>query len=162
MGGQFGAGGLYHPRDEVLVGVDDRPTVQTVLEVLAIGEFGDGLASFHRPVDGLAIAIGICIVQRLGLSVGREEALKDFVAELHCLASGMEALMIKRVDELLGRHGVVPADTDGIAQVLAVLGLEEVLLGDFVGGGFLSDEMIVYGPPFDQPTSYELSDCTAE
>ena len=42
--------------------------------------------------------------------------------------------MIKRVDELLGRHGVVPADTDGIAQVLAVLGLEEVLLGDFVGG----------------------------
>ena len=34
--------------------------------------------------------------------------------------------------------------------------------GDFVGGGFLSDEMIVYGPPFDQPTSYELVNCVAE
>ena len=35
-------------------------------------------------------------------------------------------------------------------------------VGDFVGGGFLSDEMIVYGPPFDQPTNYELVDCAAE
>ena len=35
-------------------------------------------------------------------------------------------------------------------------------VGDFVGGGFLSDEMIVYGPPFDQPTSYEVTDCVAE
>ncbi len=35
-------------------------------------------------------------------------------------------------------------------------------VGDFVGGGFLSDEMIVYGPPFDQPTTYELADCAAE
>jgi len=35
-------------------------------------------------------------------------------------------------------------------------------VGDFVGGGFLSDEMIVYGPPFDQPTSYEVTDCQAE
>ena len=35
-------------------------------------------------------------------------------------------------------------------------------VGEFVGGGFLSDEMIVYGPPFDQPTTYELSDCSAE
>lgn len=35
-------------------------------------------------------------------------------------------------------------------------------IGDFVGGGFLSDEMIVYGPPFDQPTNYVLEDCTAE
>ena len=35
-------------------------------------------------------------------------------------------------------------------------------VGDFVGGGFLSDEMTVYGPPFDQPTNYELADCVAE
>ena len=35
-------------------------------------------------------------------------------------------------------------------------------VGDFVGGGFLSDEMIAYGSPFDQPTAYELADCTAE
>ena len=35
-------------------------------------------------------------------------------------------------------------------------------VGDFVGGGFLSDEMIVYGPPFDQPTNYEVTDCLAE
>ena len=35
-------------------------------------------------------------------------------------------------------------------------------VGDFVGGGFLSDEMIAFGPPFDQPTTYEVTDCTAE
>ena len=44
--------------------------------------------------------------------------------------------------------------------VTAGEGAEHV--GDFVGGGFLSDEMIVYGPPFDQPTTYELEDCVAE
>ncbi len=47
-------------------------------------------------------------------------------------------------------------------NVTIVTGEGAEYIGDFVGGGFLSDEMIVYGPPFDQPTNYELADCTAE
>ena len=47
-------------------------------------------------------------------------------------------------------------------NVMIVTGEGAEYVGDFVGGGFLSDEMIVYGPPFDQPTAYELADCTAE
>ena len=47
-------------------------------------------------------------------------------------------------------------------NVTVVTGEGAEHVGDFVGGGFLSDEMIVYGPPFDQPTNYELVDCTME
>ena len=47
-------------------------------------------------------------------------------------------------------------------NVTIVTGEGAEYVGDFVGGGFLSDEMIVYGHPFDQPTSYELADCIAE
>lgn len=47
-------------------------------------------------------------------------------------------------------------------HVTLVTGEGAEYVGDFVGGGFLSDEMIVYGPPFDQPTNYELADCVAE
>ena len=47
-------------------------------------------------------------------------------------------------------------------NVMIVTGEGAEYVGDFVGGGFLSDEMIVYGPPFDQPTNYELVDCVAE
>ena len=47
-------------------------------------------------------------------------------------------------------------------NVMIVTGENAENIGDFVGGGFLSDEMIVYGPPFDQPTNYELADCVAE
>lgn len=47
-------------------------------------------------------------------------------------------------------------------NVTIVTGEGAEYVGDFVGGGFLSDEMIVYGPPFDQPTNYEVADCAAE
>jgi len=47
-------------------------------------------------------------------------------------------------------------------NVTITTGEDAEYVGDFVGGGFLSDEMIVYGPPFDQPTSYEVTDCQAE
>ena len=35
-------------------------------------------------------------------------------------------------------------------------------IGDIVGSGFYSDELAAQGAPFDQPTVYELVDCTAE
>ena len=52
---------------------------------------------------------------------------------------------------------------DGASEIIEIAtGEGAEYVGDFVGGGFLSDEMIVYGPPFDQPTNYELADCVAE
>ena len=35
-------------------------------------------------------------------------------------------------------------------------------IGDIVGSGFYSDELASNGSPFDQPTQYELVNCTAE
>ena len=35
-------------------------------------------------------------------------------------------------------------------------------IGDIVGSGFYSEELAANGAPFDQPTAYELVDCTAE
>ena len=35
-------------------------------------------------------------------------------------------------------------------------------VGDIVGSGFYSDELAANGAPFDQPTQYELVDCTVE
>ena len=47
-------------------------------------------------------------------------------------------------------------------QVTMTTGGGAEFVGDFVGGGFLSDETIVTDPPFDQPTTYEMTDCVAE
>ena len=35
-------------------------------------------------------------------------------------------------------------------------------IGDIVGSGFFNEELAAQGEPFDQPTVYELVDCTAE
>ena len=35
-------------------------------------------------------------------------------------------------------------------------------IGDIVGSGFYSDALAANGAPFDQPTQFELVDCTAE
>ena len=132
--GVHGRGGVPHnPRDVVVVGVVGRPAFKAVLEVQAIGEFCDGLATFHRPVDNHFLTLsfgGELREQRLGLTVGREEAHEYIAVEPYPLAAVMEALMNQRVDELLAGHGIVPTDADDVAQVLAVLGLEEVLLGE--------------------------------
>ncbi len=35
-------------------------------------------------------------------------------------------------------------------------------IGDIVGSGFYSDELAAQGAPFDQPTRFELLNCTVE
>ena len=47
-------------------------------------------------------------------------------------------------------------------NVTIIVGENAEYIGEIVGGGFISDEMIAYGAPFDQPTTYVLTDSVAE
>ncbi|MBR6029512.1 MAG: hypothetical protein IKP40_10530 [Clostridia bacterium] len=49
-----------------------------------------------------------------------------------------------------------------IRSVTVTAGANADGIGDIVGSGFYSEEMAANGAPFDQPTQFELVDCTVE
>ena len=50
----------------------------------------------------------------------------------------------------------------GTGNTEAMAGADAEGVGGIVGSGFFSEELAANGAPFDQPTQFELVDCTAE